>query len=98
MFRVVTAALIATVLLATSLNETRPAEHRVDSRSARRRRRKFLLGDRNSRPDLHRRLGIASFFHLASLSFILIGHGGLSPQVYSVFFRSTRWPSSACRS
>ncbi|MHA6643115.1 multidrug effflux MFS transporter [Mesorhizobium sp. A623] len=83
------AAIIATVLLATSLAETRPAEARVGSsfRTALSAYR-FLLGDRNF-------LGltaiggfaISSFFvYLASSSFILIDHYGLTPQIYSVFF------------
>ena len=48
-FWVVTgAALLATVLLATSLKETRPAEHRVDSSfGSALAGYKFLLGDRN---------------------------------------------------
>ena len=83
------AALLAVVLLATSLKETRPAEQRAGSsfRTALTGYR-FLLGDRNF-------LGltaiagfaISSFFvYLSSSSFILIDHYGLSPSVYSVFF------------
>ena len=89
-FWVVTgAALIATVLLATSLKETRPAEHRVDSSfGTALAGYKFLMGDRNFLGlTFIGGFGIASFFvYLASSSFILIGHYGLSPQVYSVFF------------
>jgi DHA1 family bicyclomycin/chloramphenicol resistance-like MFS transporter len=83
------AAALATVLLATSLKETRPVEERADSSfgtalSAYR----LLIGDRNF-------LGltaiagfaISSFFvYLSSSSFILIDHYGLSPSVYSLFF------------
>ncbi len=83
------AAVLAMVLLATSLNETRPAEDRAGSSfgsalSAYR----FLMGERNF-------LGltaiagfaISSFFvYLSSSSFILIDHYGLSPSVYSLFF------------
>ena len=89
-FWVVTgAALLATVLLATSLKETRPAEHRVDSSfGVALSGYRFLLGDRNFLGlTFIGGFGIASFFvYLASSSFILIGHYGLSPQVYSVFF------------
>ncbi|NGN40950.1 multidrug effflux MFS transporter [Mesorhizobium sp. CGMCC 1.15528] len=83
------AAVLAMVLLATSLTETRPAEERAGSSfgtalSAYR----FLMGERNF-------LGltaiagfaISSFFvYLSSSSFILIDHYGLSPSVYSLFF------------
>ncbi|RJG44620.1 MULTISPECIES: multidrug effflux MFS transporter [unclassified Mesorhizobium] len=83
------AAVLAMVLLATSLTETRPAEDRAGSSfgtalSAYR----FLMGERNF-------LGltaiagfaISSFFvYLSSSSFILIDHYGLSPSVYSLFF------------
>jgi DHA1 family bicyclomycin/chloramphenicol resistance-like MFS transporter len=83
------AALLATVLLATSLKETRPAQDRVGSSfGAALSGYRFLMGDRNF-------LGltaiagfaISSFFvYLSSSSFILIDHYGLSPSVYSVFF------------
>jgi len=83
------AAVLAMVLLATSLTETRPAKDRAGSSfgtalSAYR----FLMGERNF-------LGltaiagfaISSFFvYLSSSSFILIDHYGLSPSVYSLFF------------
>ncbi len=83
------AALIATVLLATSLKETRTPEQRAGSspRSALAGYR-FLLGDRNF-------LGltaiggfaISSFFvYLSNSSFVLIDHYGLSPKAYSAFF------------
>jgi DHA1 family bicyclomycin/chloramphenicol resistance-like MFS transporter len=83
------AALLATVLLATSLKETRPAQDRVGSSfGTALSGYRFLMGDRNF-------LGltaiagfaISSFFvYLSSSSFILIDHYGLSPSVYSVFF------------
>ncbi|RUY67065.1 Bcr/CflA family efflux MFS transporter, partial [Mesorhizobium sp. M7A.F.Ca.CA.001.13.1.1] len=83
------AALLATILLATSLKETRPVEDRAGSSfgtalSAYR----FLMGDRNFLGlTAIAGFGIASFFvYLSSSSFILIDHYGLSPSVYSVFF------------
>jgi len=86
---VTAAALIAVILLATSLGETRPPELRAGSslRSALTGYR-FLLGDRNF-------LGltaiggfaISSFFvYLSNSSFVLIDHFGLSPKAYSAFF------------
>ena len=82
-------AVVATVLLATSLKETRPAEQRVGSSfGAALSGYRLLMGDRNF-------LGltaiggfaIASFFvYLSSSSFILIDHYGLTPRVYSLFF------------
>ena len=83
------AAVLAVVLLATSLKETRPTEHRAKSsiRSALVGYR-FLLGDRNFLGlTAIGGFGIASFFvYLANSSFILIDHYGLSPSIYSVFF------------
>ena len=83
------AAVLAVVLLATSLKETRPTEHRAESsiRSALVGYR-FLLGDRNFLGlTAIGGFGIASFFvYLANSSFILIDHYGLSPSIYSVFF------------
>ena len=83
------AALLATILLATSLKETRPVEERAGSSfgtalSAYR----LLMGDRNFLGlTAIAGFGIASFFvYLSSSSFILIDHYGLSPSVYSVFF------------
>lgn len=86
---VMVAALVAAVLLATSLKETRPAEQRIGSSLASAMAGyRFLMGDRNF-------LGLtfiggfalASFFvYLASSSFILIDHYGLTPSVYGVFF------------
>src|SRR5690606_38119163 len=75
--------------LATSMKETRPAEERLGSSlGAALAGYRYLLG--------HRRFlgmtfiagfGIASFFvYLASSSFVLIDHYGLSPSLYSVFF------------
>ena len=89
-FWVVTgAALVAIVLLSTSLEETRPAEHRVDSSfGSALAGYRFLLGDRNFLGlTFIGGFGIASFFvYLSSSSFILIDHYGLSPSVYSLFF------------
>ncbi|TJV10845.1 MAG: multidrug effflux MFS transporter, partial [Mesorhizobium sp.] len=82
-------AVLATILLATSLKETRPVEARAGSSfgtalSAYR----FLMGDRNFLGlAAIGGFGLASFFvYLSSSSFILIEHYGLSPSVYSVFF------------
>lgn len=83
------AAAIGILLLATSMKETRPAEERLGSSlGAALAGYRYLLG--------HRRFlgltfiagfGIASFFvYLASSSFVLIDHYGLSPSLYSVFF------------
>ncbi|AZO12253.1 MULTISPECIES: multidrug effflux MFS transporter [unclassified Mesorhizobium] len=83
------AAALATILLATSLRETRSVEERAGSSfgtalSAYR----YLLGDLNFLGlTAIAGFGIASFFvYLSSSSFILIDHYGLSPSVYSVFF------------
>lgn len=86
---VTVAAVIALVLLATSLKETRPVEARLGSSfDVALSGYRFLLG--------HRRFlgltaiggfAISSFFvYLSTSSFVLINHYGLSPQVYSVFF------------
>ncbi|TIM63631.1 MAG: multidrug effflux MFS transporter, partial [Mesorhizobium sp.] len=82
-------AVLATILLATALKETRPVEARAGSSfgtalSAYR----FLIGDRNFLGlAAIGGFGLASFFvYLSSSSFILIEHYGLSPSVYSVFF------------
>lgn len=83
------AAIVATVLLATSLKETRPAEARIGSSfGTALSGYRFLLG--------HRRfLGLAAiggfaissfFVYLSTSSFVLIDHYGLTPQLYSVFF------------
>jgi DHA1 family bicyclomycin/chloramphenicol resistance-like MFS transporter len=86
---VTVAALIAIVMLTTVLKETRPAEHRVGSSlSSAITGYRFLLGDRNFLGlTFIGAFGISSFFvYLASSSFILIDHYGLSPSLYSVFF------------
>ncbi|TKT80424.1 multidrug effflux MFS transporter [Aquamicrobium sp. LC103] len=83
------AAVLAVVLLTTSLAETRPVEHRQGSSFASALAGyRFLMGDRNFLGlTLIGGFGISSFFiYLASSSFILIDHYGLSPSVYSVFF------------
>ncbi|WP_048648163.1 multidrug effflux MFS transporter [Nitratireductor soli] len=86
---VTVAAILAIVLLATSLKETRPAEQRQGSslRTALAGYR-FLMGDRNFLGlTFIGGLGISSFFvYLSSSSFVLINHYGLSPSLYSVFF------------
>ncbi len=83
------AAAIATVLLATSLKETRPAEERVGSSFG-----TALAGYRELMGNA-KFLGLASiggfalasfFVYLSSSSFILIDHYGLTPRVYSLFF------------
>ncbi|UVK46026.1 multidrug effflux MFS transporter [Mesorhizobium sp. AR07] len=83
------AALLATILLATSLKETRPVEDRAGSSfGTALTAYRFLMGDRNFLGlTAIAGFGIASFFvYLSSSSFILIDHYGLSPSVYSVFF------------
>ncbi|MDX8511624.1 multidrug effflux MFS transporter [Mesorhizobium captivum] len=83
------AAALATILLATSLKETRSVEERASSSFG-----TALAGYRNLMGDRNflgltaiAGFGIASFFvYLSSSSFILIDHYGLSPSVYSVFF------------
>jgi DHA1 family bicyclomycin/chloramphenicol resistance-like MFS transporter len=83
------AAVVAAVMLMTALQETRPAEHRVGSSFASALSGyRFLLGDRNFLGlTFIGGFGISSFFvYLASSSFILIDHYGLSPWLYSVFF------------
>ncbi len=83
------AAVIAIVLLATAQKETRPVEDRVGSSFGTALKSYwFLLKDRNFLGlTAIGGFGIASFFvYLASSSFILIDHYGLSPSLYSVFF------------
>ncbi|MDX8532145.1 multidrug effflux MFS transporter [Mesorhizobium sp. VK25A] len=83
------AAALATILLATSLKETRPVEERAGSSSGTALAGyRYLMGDRNFLGLVAiAGFGIASFFvYLSSSSFILIDHYGLSPSVYSVFF------------
>ena len=86
---VTVAAVFATVLLATSLEETRPVEARIGSSfGTALAGYRFLLGNRKF-------LGLTSiggfaissfFVYLSTSSFILIDHYGLTPQVYSLFF------------
>lgn len=86
---VTAAAALATILLATSLNETRSAEERAGSSfGTALAGYRYLMGDRNFLGLVAiAGFGIASFFvYLSSSSFILIDHYGLSPSVYSVFF------------
>ena len=77
-------------LLATSLKETRPVEARVGSSfGTALPAYRFLMGDRNflGLTASSAASGMSSFFvYLASSSFVLIDHYGLSPSVYSVFF------------
>ncbi|MDX8493551.1 multidrug effflux MFS transporter [Mesorhizobium sp. VK22B] len=83
------AAVLATILLATSLKETRSVEERANSSfGTALAGYRYLLGDRNFLGlTAIAGFGIASFFvYLSSSSFILIDHYGLSPSVYSVFF------------
>ncbi|TIQ37675.1 MAG: multidrug effflux MFS transporter [Mesorhizobium sp.] len=83
------AAALATVLLATSLKETRSVEERANSSfGTALAGYRYLMGDRNFLGlTAIAGFGIASFFvYLSSSSFILINHYGLSPSVYSVFF------------
>ncbi|RAZ88207.1 Bcr/CflA family drug resistance efflux transporter [Mesorhizobium hawassense] len=83
------AAALATILLATSLKETRSAEERANSSfGTALAGYRHLMGDRNFLGLVAiAGFGIASFFvYLSSSSFILIDHYGLSPSVYSVFF------------
>lgn len=89
-FWVVTAAAgLAAVLLAVSLEETRPAADRAGSSFGKALAGyRFLMGDRNFLGLTSiGGFGVSSFFvYLSSSSFILIDHYGLSPAVYSVFF------------
>ncbi|MDX8435062.1 MULTISPECIES: multidrug effflux MFS transporter [Mesorhizobium] len=83
------AAALATILLATSLKETRSVEERAGSSfGTALSGYRYLMGDRNFLGLVAiAGFGIASFFvYLSSSSFILIDHYGLSPSVYSVFF------------
>jgi DHA1 family bicyclomycin/chloramphenicol resistance-like MFS transporter len=89
-FWVVTfAALLAAILLTTSLKETRPVEQRAASSFNRALTGyRFLLGERNF-------LGLTFigsfaisgiFVYLSSSSFVLIDHYKLSPSLFSFFF------------
>ncbi|BCH24195.1 Bcr/CflA family drug resistance efflux transporter [Mesorhizobium sp. L-8-10] len=83
------AALVAIVMLATTLQETRPAEARVESSiGGALAGYRFLMTDRNFLGlTFIGAFGIASFFvYLASSSFILIERYGLTPSEYSVAF------------
>ncbi|KUM28039.1 MFS transporter [Mesorhizobium loti] len=83
------AAALATILLATSLKETRSVEERASSSfGTALAGYRYLMGHRNFLGlTAIAGFGIASFFvYLSSSSFILIDHYGLSPSVYSVFF------------
>ncbi|MEJ7930925.1 multidrug effflux MFS transporter [Ramlibacter sp. AN1015] len=86
---VVVAAAVAAALLYNFLPETRPPEDRIDSsfRSAMR-SYAVLLRDRHFVGlCLIGGFGVASFFaYLATSSFVLIDHYGLSPRQYSVAF------------
>jgi DHA1 family bicyclomycin/chloramphenicol resistance-like MFS transporter len=83
------AALLAAILLATSLKETRPVEDRAGSsfKSALT-GYLFLLRERNFLGlTFIGSFGISGFFvYLSSSSFILIDHYKLSPLLYSFFF------------
>nr|AIA10436.1 drug resistance transporter, Bcr/CflA subfamily [uncultured bacterium] len=86
---VLIAAAIATVLLSFGLDETRPVEERSGSSlSSALKGYAFLMRDRNFLGlALIGGFGISSFFvYLANSPFVLIGHYGLSPSVYSLFF------------
>jgi len=86
---VTVAAAVGAILLATSLEETRPAKDRIGSSfGSALAGYRFLLGDRNFLClTFIGGFAIASFFvYLASSSFILIDFYGLSPSLYSVFF------------
>lgn len=86
---VTVAAGIGTILLATSLEETRPPEQRTGSSlSGVLAAYRQLMGDLNFLGlSLIGGFGISSFFiYLSNSSFILIDHYGLSPSLYSLFF------------
>jgi MFS transporter, DHA1 family, multidrug resistance protein len=89
-FWVVTvAALLAAILLATSLKETRPVEDRAGSSfNSALTGYLFLLRERNFLGlTFIGSFGISGFFvYLSSSSFILIDHYKLSPLLYSFFF------------
>lgn len=89
-FWVVTvAAVLAAILMATSLEETRPAADRVGSSFGRALAGYwFLLRDRHFLGLVAiAGFGIASFFvYLANSSFVLIDHYGVSPMGYSLLF------------
>lgn len=83
------ASVLAAVLLATSLPETRPPEERVGSTFATALQAYgVLLRDRHFLGlSLIGGFGVASFFaYLANSSFVLIDHYGLSPRQFSIAF------------
>jgi len=83
------AAVLAMILLATAQPETRPPEHRAESGiGSALASYALLLRDRNFLGlTFIGAFGIASFFvYLASSSFVLIDHYGLTPSIYSVYF------------
>ncbi len=83
------AALLALVLLSTSLSETRlPAERSESSMLKTAKTYVTLLGDRHFIGlVLIGAFGISSFFsYLANSSFVLIDHYGLTPRQYSIAF------------
>jgi MFS transporter, DHA1 family, multidrug resistance protein len=83
------AAVIGVILVATSLDETRPAAQRAGSSLGKALAGyRFLMGDRNFLGlTFIAGFGISSFFvYLSTSSFILIDYYGLSPAIYSVFF------------
>ncbi len=86
---VTVAALVAIVMLATALEETRPAEARLESSiGGALAGYRFLMTDRNFLGlTFIGAFGMASFFvYLASSSFLLIERYGLTPSQYSVAF------------
>jgi DHA1 family bicyclomycin/chloramphenicol resistance-like MFS transporter len=89
-FWVVTvAALLAAILLATSLKETRPVEDRAGSSfKTALTGYLFLIRERNFLGlTFIGSFGISSFFvYLSSSSFVLIDHYKLSPSLFSFFF------------
>ncbi len=86
---VTVAALVAIVMLATALEETRPPEARLESSiGGALAGYRFLMTDRNFLGlTFIGAFGMASFFvYLASSSFLLIERYGLTPSQYSVAF------------
>ena len=82
-------AVLALVVLATSLAETRPAAHRTDStvRSAVRAYGKLLRDPPFLGLVFIGAFGMASFFaFLANSPFVMINHYGLTPRQYSLAF------------
>ncbi|HEY9237019.1 MULTISPECIES: multidrug effflux MFS transporter [Phenylobacterium] len=83
------AGVVGLLLAALQLQETRPAEHRAETSWS-----GILTGYRTLLADpafmgltFAGAFGMSTFFvYLAGSSFVLIGHYGLSPTVYSLFF------------